>query len=72
MMRKNVLVILGTFFTVGMLLAGCSNSSESGSAVREENPYVEGTQESVMQTESSGRFVCPVRGQGRSLYHASL
>ena len=52
MMRKNVLVILGTFFTVGMLLAGCSNSSESGSAVREENPYVEGTQEPVMQTES--------------------
>lgn len=51
-MRKNVLVILGTVLAVGMLLAGCSNSSESGSAVEEENPYVEGTKEPVMQTES--------------------
>lgn len=52
MMRKNVLVIFGTVLAVGMLLAGCSNSSESGSAVEEEDPYVEGTEEPVMQTES--------------------
>lgn len=52
MMRKNVLVILGTVLAVGMLLAGCSNSSESGSTAREENSYVEGTQDPVMQTES--------------------
>ena len=51
-MRKNVLVIFGTVLAVGMLLAGCSNSSESGSAVEEEDPYVEGTEEPVMQTES--------------------
>lgn len=52
MMRKNVLMIFGTVFVVGMLLAGCGNSSEPGSAAREENSYVEGTQELVMQTES--------------------
>ena len=52
MMRKNVLVIFGTVLAVGMLLAGCGNSSESSSAAREENSYVEGTQEPVMQTES--------------------
>ena len=51
-MRKNVLVILGTVLAVGMLLVGCSNSSESGSTAREENSYVEGTKEPVMQTES--------------------
>ena len=54
-MRKNVLVILGTVLAVGMLLAGSSNSSESGSEVREENPYVEGTQEPVMRTENDGK-----------------
>lgn len=52
MMRKNVLVKFGMVLAVGMLLSGCSNSSESGSADREENPYVEGTQEPVMQTEN--------------------
>lgn len=55
-MRKNVLVILGTVLAVGMLLTGCSNSSESSSTAKEENSYVEGTvegtQEPVMQTES--------------------
>ena len=51
-MRKNILMIFGTVFVVGMLLAGCGNSSEPGSAAREENSYVEGTQELVMQTES--------------------
>ena len=45
MMRKNVLVIFGTVLAVGMLLAGCGNSSESSSAAREENSYVEGTQD---------------------------
>ena len=51
-MRKNVLTLLGTALTVGMLLMGCSNSSESGSSAREDNSYMEETQEPVMQTES--------------------
>lgn len=51
-MRKNVLVIFGTVLAVGMLLAGCSNSSKSSSLTEAENSYVEGTSKPAMQTES--------------------
>jgi len=53
-MRKNVLAILGTILAVGMLLTGCSNSFESSGSVEAENPSVEDSQESVLQTESDG------------------
>lgn len=53
-MRKNVLAIFGTILAVGMLLTGCSNSSESSGSVEAENPSVEDSQESVLQTESDG------------------
>lgn len=51
-MRKNVLTIFGTVLAVGMLLAGCSNSSESGRSVEAENSSTEERQESVLQAES--------------------
>lgn len=51
-MRKNILAMLGAALAVGMLLAGCGNSSESGDEAAKEDLYAEETQASVVQTEN--------------------
>ncbi|MCI9081836.1 MAG: hypothetical protein HFI70_05905 [Lachnospiraceae bacterium] len=51
-MRRNILAMFGIVLTVGMLLAGCGNSSGSGGLAGTEDSLADEKQESALQTES--------------------